>query len=432
MSERMIELHRAKLGLPPPGVTPTMNSSQSTAGKSNSATNSSSTEKQLSPVEMAKATLLSEDAQIERFINRLQRRDRRVANTHTHHHHHHSDLMSSSHGPTVPTALSRRILQRQGVGFLDDTVASVVSASADRFLATVLQQSIACRDQRLKGAAMTREASKQRKRHMEEYEADNDDRKRRREAIHKAREDIAVLTIAAAETVKKGGSAGSSTADKKTTKTKSKKGTKKNPSAAASVSTGPEKPNKAMEALAMEESEEEYDSVDEEEEYYQENVVEVTRERIRLKKTGGSEDQEEDEEDEDSDDEDDTLLLRDIVRPLRAWNFHLNGKEAIATDDDDGTENNEGIEQSRNTAKADASVTISQQEQPADDKSKTGTESPNAGANGTDDIKQPNNEKKTGDAAPNGNKNGATKKPSTAPTAAAAASATNPTASSTS
>lgn len=428
----MIELHRAKLGLPPPGVTPTMNSSQSTAGKTNSATNNSSTEKQLSPVEMAKATLLSEDAQIERFVNRLQRRDRRVANTHTHHHHHHSDLMPSSHGPTVPTALSRRILQRQGVGFLDDTVASVVSASADRFLATVLQQSIACRDQRLKGASMTREASKQRKRHMEDYEADNDDRKRRRAVIHKAREDIAVLTIAAAETIKKGGAAGSSTAEKKTTKTKSKKGSKKNPAAAAPVSTGPEKPNKAMEALAMEESEEEYDSVDEEEEYYQENVVEVTRERIRLKKTGGSEDQEEDDDDEDSDDEDDTLLLRDIVRPLRAWNFHLNGKEAIATDDDDGgMEKNEGMEESRNTAKADASVAIAQQEQSAEDKSKSESESPNAGANGKEDSKQPNNEKKAGDGAPNGNKNGATKKPITAPTAAAA-SATNPAASSTS
>ena len=401
----MIELQRQKLGLPPAGT---------------------SAEKQPSPSEVARDTLLSEDAQIERFINLLQRRDRKTTNAHHHHHHHHhhSDLMPSSNGPTVPTALSRRMLQRQGVGYLDDTVASVVSASADRFLATVLQQSIACRDQRLKGAAMTREAAKQRKQHMEYYEADNADRKRRREAITKAREDVAVLTIANADAIKKGGS-GIGTDTGGATKKKSKKGTKKNPAAAAKA-TGPGKADAALEALATEELEEEYDSIDEEEEYYQENVVEVTRERIVLKKTGDNEDQEDD--DEDSDDEDDTLLLRDIVRPLEAWNFHLNGKEAIETDDDnDEIEDNDKDLQESGNSKTDPSniSSTTQQAQQTDEKAKNDNETSNASANGTEESKQQSSEKKQGEPAPNGNKNGAAKK-QTAPSLASSPTKMSP------
>ena len=250
------------------------------------------------------------------------------------------------------------MLQRQGVGYLYETVASVVSASADRFLATVLQQSIACRDQRLKGAAMTREAPKQRKRRMEDYEADNDDRKRRKDSIIKAREEV----------------------------------------------------DPAMEALAREESKEEYDSIDEEEEYYQENAVDVTRERISLKKTGGNED-DEDEEEED----DDTLLLRDIVRPLEAWNFHLNGKEAIETNEDyDGfVKNNEDIQDGVSTA---------QKEQTAEEKGRIDNDNMlGALMNGIEERKQQSsNEKKQGDAPANGNKNGAAKK-----TSASASSSTN-------
>jgi len=407
----MIQLQRAKLGL-------------SMAGGNPLATSSLSADKKPSPVEVASAALLSEDAQIEKFINRLQRRDRKAANNHHHHHHHHhhhSDLMPASHGPTVPTALARRMLQRQGVGYLDDTVASIVSASADRFLATVLQQSIACRDQRLKGAALTREAAKQRKRHMENYEADKDDRKRRREAITKAREDIAVLTIAAAETIKKGGSgagggkAGAG-ADAAGGKKKPKKATKKN---APAKPTAPEKPDAAMEALAMEESEEEYDSLDEEEEYYQENVLEVTRERISLKRTGNDGGREDD-EDEDSDDEDDTLLLRDIVRPLEAWNFHLDGKEAIETDylDNEEIEDDEKDVPENGAGKTDPNgVSSTQQAQPNDDKAKTDHEaSGGGGPNGTEDYKPQGIEKKPGEAAPNGNKNGGAKKPVAAST----------------
>lgn len=418
----MIELQRAKLGLPPAGTTPSMNTSQSATGNNSSSTNNAFSAKQPSPAEVANATLLSEDAQIERFINRLQRRDRKTTSTH----HHHSNLLPSSSGPTVPSALSRRMLHRQGVGYLDDTVASVVSASADRFLATVLQQAIACRDQRLKGAAMTREAFKQRKRHMDDYDADNDDRKRRKESIVKAREDIAKFTIEAAEAIKKGGGAGSGkttaslTPDKKTIK--KKKGIKKE-AATPSMPVGPKKLDPAMEALAMEESEEEYDSIDEEEEYYQENVVGVTRERISLKKTsnGGYDDEEDDEdEDEESDDEDDdTLLLRDIVRPLKSWNFHLNGKEAIETDDDNDEIESDDDTQDGENSKTNTNESTTQQ---AEENSRSDNHALNTIMNEIEESKQQSNEKKQGDAPSNGNKNGAAKKAN----GAASSSTTHP------
>eukprot|EP00531_Pseudo-nitzschia_arenysensis_P020579 CAMPEP_0116124870 /NCGR_PEP_ID=MMETSP0329-20121206/5512_1 /TAXON_ID=697910 /ORGANISM="Pseudo-nitzschia arenysensis, Strain B593" /LENGTH=415 /DNA_ID=CAMNT_0003618881 /DNA_START=428 /DNA_END=1675 /DNA_ORIENTATION=- len=397
MSERMIELQRAKLGLPPAGVTPSLNSAQVATGKNGSATGNAALSKQPSPTETAKVALLSEDAQMERFINRLQRRDRKMASTH----HHQSP---SSSGPTVPSALSRRMLQRQGVGYLDETVASVVSASADRFLATVLQQSIACRDQRLHGAAMTREAAKQRKRHLDDYDADNEDRKRRKDSIIKAREDIAKFTIEAAEPPKKGAAAsGKSTATTK--KTKKKKATKKQ---AAEAPTGPKKIDPAMEKLAMETSEDEYDSIDEEEEYYQENVVVATREKTRLKKSGDIDDEDED-EDEDSDEEDDTILLRDIVRPLEAWNFHLNGKVAIETDDENDEFGN-GEEDDAESTKTNTSVSTAHREQQAEEKGTSVNEASSAAVNGTESGKSQSSDKKPSDTTTNGNKNGYSKK----------------------
>lgn len=395
----MIELQRAKLGLPPAGVTPSLNAAQSATGKNGAATGNAALSKHPSPTEAAKATLLSEDAQMERFINRLQRRDRKMASTH----HHQSP---SSSGPTVPSALSRRMLQCQGVGYLDETVASVVSASADRFLATVLQQSIACRDQRLKGAAMTREAAKQRKRHLDDYDADNEDRKRRKDSIIKAREDIAKFTIEAAEPPKKGAAAGGkSTATTKKT-TKKKKATKKQ---AAEAPTGPKTIDPAMEKIAMEASEDEYDSIDEEEEYYQENVVVATREKIRLQKSGDNDDDEED-EDEDSDEEDDTLLLRDIVRPLEAWNFHLNGKVAIETDDENDEFESGDEAYDAESTKTNTSVSLAHREQQTEKKGTGTTEASNAATNGTESGKSPSSDKTPSDASANGNKNGSSKK----------------------
>jgi len=284
---------------------------------------------------------------------------------------------------------------------------------------------------------MTREGAKQLKRHIEGYDADNDDRKRRKEAILKAREDIALITIAEADAIKKGSggiggggsksnSASGGATDKKPTK-KKKKGTKTEPAKPAPAS-GPGKLDPAMESLAMEESEEEYDSIDEEEEYYQENVVGVTRERIRLKKTGGSQDEDDEEDEENEDEDDDTLLLRDIVRPLEAWNFHLNGKEAIETDDDnddEDIENHEGMHEN-GSGKPSTDFSAAHAEQFEDNnKGRSENYTTNVVAIGAGDGKQQGNEKKQGDAAANGNKNGGAKKAGGASAAASASSSGN-------
>mmetsp|Transcript_71431 Transcript_71431/g.206825 ORF Transcript_71431/g.206825 Transcript_71431/m.206825 type:complete len:366 (-) Transcript_71431:161-1258(-) len=296
MSERMIELQRAKLGLPPAGSSPapSVHNAARSPGKGNLQSPKVATVQQ-TPEETAVSEQLSEDAQIQKLIHRLQRRD---------------DLhpaSSGSNGPTVPTALSRRMLHRQGVGYLDDTVASAISASADRFLATVLQQAVACRDQRLKGAEMARDAARHRKRHMQHYEADTDDRKRRREAHEAAKEKAHLQTIHAAETLKKGGSSKSSDDKKKKKKTKDGDDAITNGSKTAIGKPPPDDDDDFS-----------YDSIDEEEEYYQEKIADTV-----VQKKGEEED------------DDDTLLLKDLVRPLEAWDFHITGKEALEEQDSD-------------------------------------------------------------------------------------------------
>jgi hypothetical protein len=310
MSERMIELQRAKLGLPPAGISPAApirNSLQSPGGSGTQSQEQAAAAVQQTPQQAAVASLQDEDTQMQRFIHRLQRRD----DSHP--------IADSTCGPTVPTALSRRMLHRQGVGYLDDTVAAIASASADRFLATVLQQAVACRDQRLKGAEMVREAARHRKRHMQHYEADIDDRKRRKEETDEAREKYHLATISAAESLKKGSGVSKDSDEKKSKK-------KKKP--ATEDSKDPVANGKKPEALKDDGDDDSYDSIDEEEEYYQEQLGDV---HGNLKKG-------EDEED------DDILLLRDLVRPLEAWDFNLTGKTGLEVQEED-SDDGEGDEE---------------------------------------------------------------------------------------
>eukprot|EP00980_Cylindrotheca_fusiformis_P005256 scaffold1120_cov127-Cylindrotheca_fusiformis.AAC.18 len=293
MSERMIELQRAKLL----GQTPPLNSSPSTQTPNSTHTSLPGSQPQQvnnvqnqSPEEAAVAQVLLEDSHIERFIHRLQRRNDS---------HPTSDSFS---GTTVPTALSRRALHRQGVGYLDDTVAAVISASADRFLATVLQQGIACRDQRLKGSEMAKEAARRRKRHMQHYDADTDDRKRRKEEAEKNREGQHLAAIAAAEALKKGGK---SAEERKKKKAKKPEDSQLQTNGSLSKTT-----------VEEDDDEESYDSIDEEEEYYQKHHDPDVFESQGKAKA-------------DEDEDDDTLQLRDLARPLEAWRFHLTGKEAV-------------------------------------------------------------------------------------------------------
>lgn len=308
----MIELHRAKLGLPPAGTSTvaSMHAMARSPGKGNLQIPKTAVAR-FTPEDAAASEQQAEDAQIQRFILRLQQRD----DLHP--------MSDSSSGPTVPTALSRRMLQKQGVGYLDDTVASAVSASADRFLATVLQQAIACRDQRLKGAEMAREAARHRKRHMQHFEADTDNRKRRRQQLEEERESEHLNTVQVAESLKKGGTLKNDDDKKKPKK-------KKKDDDGANGTMSDDEPD--------EEADDAYDSIDEEEEYYQEKLGDIPVPRKN-----------EDEE------EDDVLLLKDLVRPLEAWDFHLDGKETLEVHDQESDDEEVGEGEEEEEA-ADTSV----------------------------------------------------------------------------
>ncbi|KAL3945555.1 MAG: hypothetical protein SGBAC_000379 [Bacillariaceae sp.] len=313
MSERMIEMHRAKLlGQTPPKSTPTGQPQNLTqAPRVGTQPQQAKPAEKLSPADAALRKLQREDVQMQRFIHRLQRRNDS-----------HPSFESIS-GPTVPTALARRMLHRQGVGYLDDTVGAVISASADRFLATVLQQGIACRDQRLKGMVLAKEAKRQRKRHMQHYDEETIDRKRRREQSEENREKEHLAAIAAGEALsKKGGKAD----DKRK---KKKKGEE-----------APAPTNGAAKKSAKKDDDDDasYDSIDEEEGYYRNNNQDTDSSHLNNSKN-------------DEDEEDDTILLRDLQRPLEAWKFNLLGKESLeayCSEEEEEEDNDEADDEPNN------------------------------------------------------------------------------------
>ena len=291
MSERMIELQRAKLlatgkgGAGAIGTVPANNGTGAVGG----GMPTPAQPRYQTPQQIAQAYVQREDRMMKRFLQRLQERD---------------DMATG--GPTVPTALSRRILHKQGAGYLDDTVGAIASASADRFLATVLQQAVACRDQRLKGAELAKEAANHKKRHLEHYKEDTDDRKRQKEQFEEDRERANLAAIEAAKSARRSGAGGA--AGTKQTKSKKKKVVDSTSSAAND--------NKPKAGAGMNEADDEnsYGSIDEEEQHYQDYYGDSTSD------VDGSDVEGEDDE------EDDAVVLRDIARPLEAWNFHVTGK----------------------------------------------------------------------------------------------------------
>jgi len=356
MSERMIELQRAKMGLPPitkPSVAgaPTMGgpggSMGGVNGSSRSATaagaggmSASHAPAALTPQQIAAAAIAREDERMQKFLRLVAESAEQSSSSVF------DDAITAAagqrqpHAPTVPTSLSRRILHRQGVGFLDETVASVTSLAADRFLATVLQQAIACRDRRLKGEEYAKERLLERKLQRKRKRLKRKERRRKKQAMEERIREKNLASIAAADALAKsgssavGGAAGSSPA-----KGKSKKSKKAAAAAAKAAANGPVKENGGKEDGKddnnnAEEEEEALsdDSLDEEEDYYEHYYSD------KGSSNSGSDTDEDDEEDEDGDadeDEEDsdddentryTILLRDMSRPLEAWGINLTGK----------------------------------------------------------------------------------------------------------
>jgi hypothetical protein len=326
MSERMIELHRARLLAAGKG------SKTGTTGASsgiNTQLQNGSQQPSLAtiqsvpqtPQQYAVATMKNEDLQLKRFLQRLQ------------HERDDSQPGEALIGPTVPTALSRRMLHRQGAGYYDGTVAAVTSAAADRFLATILQQAVACRDQRLKGAELARQSARKRKRHRRQYQESVDDRRRRKEEKAAYRDQVNVAAIAAADALQQKSKPGTTSDANKTDEggattstTSPPKTTKKKKAADTPALNGYKK-----RPSDLSDDEASYDSIDEEEEYYGQYYND----------DDDNDDSDSSEEGERDEDEDETMILRDIKRPLEGWDYSMNGKleiEGVTTHlDDDGT-----------------------------------------------------------------------------------------------
>lgn len=296
----MIELQRARLLAAGKG------SRNHAAAASSSTANGGATTPtpRQTPQEAAAAAMLSEDQLLDRFLQRLHQRD--------------DSRADSAGAPTVPTALSRRILHKQGVGYLDGTVGAVVSAAGDRFLATVLQQTLACRNERLKGAELVRSAARTRQRHWEQYEADVEFRRKRKLEVQEKQAQICHNALKAAESLKKFPPANNTTnsnANEAETPSSSKKKKKKTDDGAASgANANGSSRLKLKDDLDDEAS---INSLDEEEAYYRDYIGDVASGK-RM-----------DDNDDDEDDDDGMVILRDLARPLQAWGFHVTGKQGM-------------------------------------------------------------------------------------------------------
>jgi len=203
-------------------------------------------------------------------------------------------------------ALTRRILHTQGAGYLDQTVPALLSGAADRFLATVLQQSLACQDQRLKGEASAKKERRELRRVTKRIRAATLER-RRREREAEARLKAKVHGSGA--------------------------GNVKGRIIAPQGGQGGENNNSNSKEGEDSDILLHHDSVDEEEKYY-ENFFggEGLDQEVAMEDGNESYDEDEDDNDDEEEDEDDMLLLRDIVRPLQAWGVNITGTIGLDTD----------------------------------------------------------------------------------------------------
>ena len=304
MSERMIEIQRARLLA--------ANKGPRNHAPNGTAVSSAPQPVKQTPQQAAVAAVLTEDQLIDRFAQRLHDRD--------------DSQVDSASAPTVPTALSRRILNRQGTGYIDGTVGAVVSAAADRFLATVLQQALACRNERLKGAELVRGAEKTRQRHWEQYEADAEFRRKRKLEQEEKNTQICHNAIKAAESLKKfppATTAASSAGNADTPQAKKKKKKADDVSGVMNASR----------LKLKEDDESSVNSIDEEEACHRDYFGDIASGKKM----------------DNDDEEDDTLILRDLSRPLEAWDFHVVGKEGLQPmdrqdDSEDESEDEEEVE----------------------------------------------------------------------------------------
>jgi hypothetical protein len=203
-----------------------------------------------------------------------------------------SDTTTANYAPTTPQNFSRRILHTQGCGYYDDACSLLLSAAADRFLATVLTQAKACRDRRLEGQKSLLVERRERKRHRRRVWKERIERDKR------FNEDI----------------------DKRRKVVEEGKKPESNSLTTSSVSDGLTLKTPDLDGLA--EFRKENADLDAEEDYYHSYYGNGDDEG----KNGEEEESDDDDSDEEIDDKQYDLLLRDIVRPLGAWGFDVSSK----------------------------------------------------------------------------------------------------------
>lgn len=292
--------------------------------------------------------------------------------------------------PTTPQSLSRRILHRRGVGYLDDAVSLLLSALSDRFLATVLVQAVACRDRRVEGCRALAAERKARKRHgrrlwrrrRKRKRTDEEGKAKRRRMMVEAVEEGSKLNETVAAGMSPGG--GSKTAASAAPAWNAKLPPVKVPMNMKRQAFQLTDEQKAR----MRDSRKEEADIDAEEDYYRSyygkdgegsdddeegyNYGDDTEANIGDGEDEDDIDDDSEEEDDDNDDEDEEdetqydLLLRDLYRPLSAWGFDLSGKlgfdpaypvEDLLEDDNDEDDDDVNADQNSDEESDDAILT---------------------------------------------------------------------------
>lgn len=302
--------------------------------------------------------------------------------------------------PTTPANLSRRLLHRSGVGYLDAALPLLLSSLADRFLATVLVQATACRDRRLEGHDALRKEERRRVRHRSRVMRERRDRKRRWEEELKRRRGEAEKAVREAgvtlehQSGRKGGA------------TVGHSGVK-----GRGMFRLSEKDREAAEEYRKQTEE-----MDAEEDYYNAYY------NRKGKGDGGSNfsaidvDQNDDDDDDDSEAEEMPedaerydIQLRDLVRPLRAWGFDIASKPGLVAKGNGWEDLSDGDED-RGTEDAERSEDEEEDEEQEDDEAAESDEDEGGDPATTDDetggpaqkkrkqMASPNMKKKSGPA----------------------------------
>ena len=262
--------------------------------------------------------------------------------------------------PTVPTSLTRRILQTQGCSYLDPNIAAIMSHAADHFLATVLSQALACRDLRIQGEDLRKQAHQREKLDRKKRKKEAMERLEKKRSIQNKKEDqwkneiekarkfkeMEEKRIADLNNPRENGSSGSGMGKGRGNSNSKKKSggssKKKNQSKLQSVNNS----NNADDNEGADNGEGKSDTENDD---LSENSLDKGELDEDLFYYNTDDDISLDDDNDDGDDEEDEnrdmLLLRDIERPVQAWGMTFAGKLGLCVNnfDDDSDYGDESL-----------------------------------------------------------------------------------------